>query len=136
MKHALMILFLVFALVLLSTNMAWATEEGIASEYEKPEASLLYYLEWLAVVTIFLLSLFYVYQSRRTKYRYEGKWLGYVFIFLVSLAYFMTYHPALREYQELPILGFIRFLVAVSNGALLAFYGVLGRPGARKGARK
>jgi Na+-transporting NADH:ubiquinone oxidoreductase subunit NqrB len=126
MKRAL-VFWLVLILLTVNTTTTLATERVVESVQKEHNASLLYVLQWAALIFIFLFSLFYVFKVKRTEHRYEGKWLAYVLTLLVVLAYSLNYHPAIKEYAELPQLGLVKFLVAVANGALLTFYGVLGR---------
>ena len=119
--------FLIFILLTISISSVLATEERVESPHEEHKVPLPYYLQWMALLFILIISLFFVYQVKKVNHNYDKKELAYILTFLAVLAFSLNYHPQIKEYHELPLMGLMKFLVAVADGALLTFYGVLGR---------
>jgi hypothetical protein len=126
-------LILTFLLILLlftlALNPAIASEEKMEKAHAEEEKKIpvLYYLQWAILILIFTFSLFFAYKVKQISRLYDRKELAYILTFLALLAYSLNYHPQIKEYHELPWIGSMKFLLTVADGALLTYYGVLGR---------
>ncbi len=120
---------LIFFLFTVTLSIALASEKR-ETLHEEQKTPFFYYFQWAALLLILIISLFFVYQVKRASYHDKGKKLAYILTFLTLLAYSLNYHPEIEEYakhSELPLVGMIKFFVTLADGALLTYYGVLGR---------
>lgn len=125
MKKIIMVIVLMFPL--LSLGEVTLASEGEGHVVSSPP--LVYYLQWIILVIIFLLGLIYLLRLLRLgKPAQRRSILGGLFVLLITSYFSLGYHPSLEEYHEAPFLGFLKFILMAISGILVVFYGVLGRP--------
>ena len=143
MLKKLFVLTLVVAIVFLFTAVVFASsevtethdhveevatehvEEGHAEE-EHHGTPVTYYVQWFFIFAILGMALQYAVKFR--KYGQSGKeslFVAYAIVGMVFLVFFLSY--TMMDYHELLLLGFLRLLLLFISGALVTFYGVLGR---------
>lgn len=110
-------------------------EETKAKTHEEDEAHeehhvppTMYYLQLAALLAIFAFGIFYTVKIKiRGQPKHEGIILAYLVTLLFFAYYILGYSPLLEEYHEAPLLTVLRVLLLLLCGALVTFYGVLGR---------
>ena len=70
--------FLIFILLTISISLVLATEERIENPHEEHKVPLPYYLQWMALLFILTISLFFVYQVKKVNHNYNKKELAYI----------------------------------------------------------
>lgn len=95
-------------------------------EPHRPPAALIF--QWAGLLIILGVGGHYVFERCREKAaRRESRWRAYVLTAAALAVLSLNYHPAVGGFDEPPVLGFIKFLLALVCAGLLTFYGVLGR---------
>ncbi len=125
-KILIIMLFVVFLTASLCPALGSVKKE--TTETSKQEVSIFYYLQWAAIILIFIIALLYVLLFKLKGYRDERMFLSYLLIFLAIIAYLLKYHPEVEEFHEAPLLGLIKFFFALADGVLLTFYGFSAYP--------
>lgn len=124
----------------LEMQRAWASEEA-AEESAKGETKeegghgeghggppFMYFVQWLILITTFALGVMYARKVKtQGKPRHEGIKLAYALTVLVLLYFGLGYYPTVKGYHEPGLASLLKFLVLLITGALVTFYGVLGR---------
>lgn len=101
--------------------------EGEGEGHEGPPPAM-YFIQWLVLLTSFGLSLAYVRKvCAKGKPHHEGLKLAYALTVLVLVYFGLNYYPTLVEFHEPGMASFVKFLLLLTTGALVTFYGVLGR---------
>jgi len=88
----------------------------------------LYYFQWLILLSILILGLFYALRlKRKGKPKHENLRLAFLFTLLVFTYYGLNYLPAIKEYHEPAFSSLIKFFLLIASGSLTVLYGILGR---------
>lgn len=107
------------------------TEEGEEAKHEGPPP-VMYFAQWLTLLAAFVLGLTYAGKVRsKGRSHHEGTKLAYALTVLVLLYFALNYYPAVVEYNESRLepgmISLLKVLLLLATGALVTFYGVLGR---------
>jgi len=87
-----------------------------------------YFVQWLILLSSLVIGLFYAYKIRtKGKPRHEGIKISYVLTLLVLTYFGLGYYPTLTSYHEPGVVSFLKFILLLIAGALVTYYGVLGR---------
>lgn len=107
---------------------AFASEHAAAEGGHASGPPAVYFVQWLILLSALVIGIFYANKIRsKGKPRHEGIKIAYV-LTLLALTYFgLGYYPTLTSYHEPGAVSFLKFILLLITGALVTFYGVLGR---------
>ncbi|MDO8885889.1 hypothetical protein [Candidatus Oleimmundimicrobium sp.] len=100
-------------------------EEGHAEE-EHHGVPVAYYVQWFFIFAILGMAFQYAVKfQKHGQSGKEGSFVAYAIVGMVFLVFFLGY--TMMDYHEPLLLGFLRLFLLFIGGALVTFYGVLGR---------
>jgi len=113
---------------LLGIQSAFASEHAAEGGGHASGPPALYFVQWLILLSALAIGIFYANKIRKKgKPRHEGIKIAYVLTLLVLIYFGLGYYPTITSYHEPGTVSFFKFVLLLITGALVTFYGVLGR---------